>query len=241
MKRFLKIFFLLFIGFTNTVIFSSETTDVEKDSINSIFFYIYNQEFDLAEKELKANKESLKYFTNNWLYCDLLWWKAISKNDQKSLNKLQLFLEKKLLLIDEKSEEEKLIKIVYINYLMRIAAIKKQNFRTLKYFFQINRFYKRFDSSLLNPFQKDLYNVFLSVFTISKNKYILFNKEDEDPHFKILENYANSNDLITKTMAQYFLIKIYTDIKETPKPAKIYAKALFKQYPKNKVFFEFNQ
>jgi hypothetical protein len=238
MKSFNIILIVVLFIFSNLA-YSSEIQKDNKTLINSIFFHIYNQDFDLAEKEIDLHQDDLTDFTNNWLSCDLMWWKAISKADEGSFDKLQKYLEDQLNNINKDPKANKLMKMVYINYLMRLAAIKNQSYKTLKYFLKINKFHDKFDSDSLDSFQKDLYNIFHAVFVISKNDFLFFNKEKEESYFKTLDQYANSNQLIVKTMAQYFLVKIYLDIKETPQLAKTYLKTLCSQYPNNKVFMEF--
>jgi hypothetical protein len=217
--------YLLTSSFTSV---NGQSTDVKDKEI--VFYYIYNQQFNLAEKALQNYNKSLDPFIKDWLKCELLWWKTVSNDEEKTFNNFKRFLNQKINL-----SKDNLSIMLYNNYMMRLMAFKKNTFKTIKYYYKVNVLNKRIDTHNLTPFQKDIYLIFNSVFNITKNNLIFAGNDKDISYFSNLNNYETSNNLILKTLSKYFLMKIYLEIKKDKKTAKKYLKTIINYYPNNKL------
>ncbi len=233
----LLFFFSVFI-LDAQISFSSSKGKINKEIIaDSIFYHIYNLNFEKANIKLQTEKKHLSYIASNWLLCELKWWEVIQEQEDTSLYyEFQIYLEEKLEAVPKLKEENKLIEMVYLNYMLRLLAMKDKSLKMLKYLIQINRFIKEFDPNSLKLFEKDLYAIYHSVFLISKNKLKIFNRYNEQVLIDNIIERTKSSRIIIKTTAQYFLIKIFIEIKETPELAKAYIDDFQRQYPNNPVF-----
>ena len=102
---------------------STNASPVNENSIDSIFFYIYNQQFNKAEKELILSKNSLNPITYNLLKVDFIWWKTLSLNNENDFELLEKDLSEKLSNIDNLSNHQKLEQLIYLNYCYYSAVL----------------------------------------------------------------------------------------------------------------------
>ena len=207
-----------------------------ENDTDSIFFHIYNQQFDKAENELIHSKQTLKPLTYNLLTTDLTWWKAISLNNKVDFNILEINLTEKLSKVEKLSSQNNLEELLYLNYLIRLTAIKNQPFRMLNYFIRINKFIESFDNSNLPVEEQNIFDIFKAVFNISKTKVLVINTGIKNENLKILKGFQESSSLINKTTACYFLGKIYFEIEKSPEQAIEYYSKLCELYPNNMIF-----
>ncbi len=203
------------------------------DIETKVFYHIYNQNFIEAQKLLNEKSQYMKPFAKSWLECDLQWWKAVHTDTDSAYQKLQLFLEKKINIEENKVPQDEHMIMLYKNYLMRFSAMQNQRFKVLKYFYQIESFNHKLDIDSLNEFEKDIFQIFNSVLYISKSKLWIFSDKNNAEYLRILEKYTTSDNLMLQTLSKYFLIKIYTEILETPAKAIHYQEDLMRIYPNN--------
>lgn len=221
--------FVAYSSYTNKVYSNEDYTD-------SIFFHIYNQQFDQAENELIHSKQTLKPLTYNLLTTDLTWWKAISLNNKVDFDILENNLTEKLSKVEKLSSQNNLEELLYLNYLLRLTAINNQPFKMLNYFIRINKFIESFDNSSLPVEEQNIFDIFKAVFNISKTKVLVFNTGFKNENIKILKGFQESSSLVNKTTACYFLGKIYFEIEKSPEQAIEYYSKLCKLYPNNMIF-----
>jgi len=164
-----------------------------------------------------------------------MWWIAIKKNDKKTFRDLQKYFENTLK-NKKKSKNKHLQEMIYLNYLIRLSAIQNNKTDLLIYFFRLNSFIDSFKRNTLSMEQTRLFNLYHSVFLISKSKYIPFYAINIENEIQKIQKYSKSNNLIEKTLSLYLLSKIQIDIMNKPQLAKENISELLKIFPKNTTF-----
>lgn len=231
MIKFFSKFIVVFVFLSSSFLLANE----EQTIIEDIFFHIYNEEFDLAKKKLDSNKKNITDFSFSFLNSDLMWWIAIKKNDKKTFRDLQKYFENTLK-NKKKSKNKHLQEMIYLNYLIRLSAIQNNKTDLLIYFLRLNSFIDSFKSNTLSMEQTRLFNLYHSVFLISKSKYIPFYAINIENEIQKIQKYSKSNNLIEKTLSLYLLSKIQIDIMNKPQLAKENISELLKIFPKNTTF-----
>jgi len=230
-----KYYFLIILAFFCFKFKAKAQTYAKEQIAEQIFHHIYNQEFELAKQEL--NRQDLNIFSREWLRCELLWWENVSINDKNTHVQLEKFLVKKTKISDNSTEEEKILFLLHKNYSLRLKAMDNKKLSVINLFLQINGLIKEIDNKSLSPLEKNFYEIYTAVFAISKNKYKLFSSDDIDKiSIEVLKKHAVSFNRILRTLSQYFLLKIYLDIKDDYQKAKVYAVQLHEEYPDNQIF-----
>ena len=220
--------------------FSFPATDnsvyIKRNETDSIFFLIYNQEFSTAEAALSHSRINLNPLIYNLLNTDIIWWKAISSNKENDFKILENDLSKKLSNIEKLSSAHKLERLVYLNYLMRLMSISNQYLKMFGYFLQINSLIETIDNSGLTDEERNIFEIYKAIFYISKSKLIFTKPQYKSGNIEILKGYLESSSLINKTIACYFLAKIYSEIEKSPEQAIEYYSKLCQLYPNNMIF-----
>jgi hypothetical protein len=206
----------------------------ENKSIDKIFFLIYNQQFNEAEKELTQAKAGLSNLDFILLDIDLAWWEAIANNARYDFNEF----EKKLsgYSLAKNHTAGSLEELVVLSYQFRLAAKRDQYFRMIHFFLAINRVLEQPEFSSLPPERKDMFNLYKAIFLYGKSKLSLLSSKLQKENLAILDNYASSENRINFTIANYFLARIFIETENSPKQARPYYEKLSKMYPGNKVF-----
>ncbi|PID68860.1 MAG: hypothetical protein CR968_00725 [Flavobacteriia bacterium] len=212
----------------------------EPDITNEIFYHIYNQDFGVATQLLKDQKQNLRHTSYHWLLCDLEWWKAVAQNNPETYHDLETFLLQELDRVTPETHEQELLELIYLNYLVRLKSIQKERVKMLQYFFKIESFIKHFDASRLEGRYKSFYQIYLNIFKLTKQKYLPFTGIKKEPLINDLKQMTNSEELIDKTLATYFLVKVYLEITEEPYLVKGFVDDLVALYPRNKTFAGLN-
>lgn len=235
---FIKLFFksllvsFIFVTFSS---YANKFNEIDNE-IDSIFFHIYNQQFNKAEKELNLSKNWLKPFTFNLLTTDLKWWKTISSNNEVGFEIFEKELSEKLSKVENLANQNNFDELLYLNYLLRLAAIENQPLRMISYFLRINKFIESFNNSALPREEQDTYQIFKAVFNVSKSKVLIIGSGLKNENIKIIQGYKDSSNLVNKTIACYFLGKIYLEIEKSPENAIEYYSKLCQLYPNNMIF-----
>lgn len=211
-------------------------TCLKKNETDSIFFLIYNQDFQKAEDLLSNSTVILKPIEYNLLTTDLFWWKALSVNNENDFNALESYLLKKLGTSEKLNNRNYLEELIYLNYLIRLMTIKNQYVKILKYFFQINSIVEKVDNSVLSGEEQNIFEIYSAVFNITKSKFFFTKQQFRFENIQILKKYMASSNQIHKTISCYFLAKIYAEIEKSPDQSLLYFSFLNNLYPENKIF-----
>lgn len=210
------------------------------DSINSdsIFFYVYNQQYDRAELELHKLKNSIKPSTYFIFETDLKWWETLSFNRKEEFEMFEEYLNERLSAskTETNSIEGNLQELVCLNYLLRLMAATNQHLKMINIFFKLNSCIDSFELTALSNDEKDIYIIYKAVFNISKNKILLINKTNNTKNIQVLKGFENSENIVNKTFAHYFLAKIYAELEKNPEEAQKRFKELYALYPNNQFF-----
>jgi hypothetical protein len=205
-------------------------------NVDSIFYHIYNQQFDIAEMELSNSKIGLKSSIYFLLETDLLWWRTLSANSETAFAHFEEYLIKNLTYYSTPANVTSLEKFVCLNYLLRMMATTNQHLKMINYFFKVNWYIDSFDNSSLSVEEKDIVSIYNAVFNIGKSKILFINSKNNLTNIAILKSYLNSQSIVNKTLSHYFLAKIYTDIENVPSESKIHYRQLCLLYPNNQIF-----
>jgi len=213
-----------------------------KDSIvNPIFSAIYNQEFDLAESLLNLQKDQLDSFYSDVLSIDLFWWKfstTRSKEDAQNLNNL---LKKHVEQGIERND--KVAQLIGKSYQLRYARKKYNLFDVISLRSEINTLLSEIDRNELpiSGNELKLFDLYVTMFNYFSrvNPFSVWNKSQErDFYVTEMEQFVSEENLIVKTMAHYFLGRIYQKIERETEKASAHFSILTKQFPENKLFVE---
>lgn len=237
MKVFKKVFSILLIFVFGLGVVSKVTGQNHKDvELEKVFFHIYNQQFEDAQKEITSFSTSYDSLYIDFLTTDLLWWKAITGNNTNEFRNMENYLTEKLNNSETDLQKEKLCKLFYLNYLLRLAIVNNQSFKAVGYFFKINKLIADVQLESLDKLQQNIFTIFIAVFKIGKSEFYIFNGKIREENIKILLGFQDSDDLITKTLSMYFLAKTYAEVEKSNQKAKFYFGKLTQLFPNNSTF-----
>lgn len=202
---------------------------------DSIFYYIYNQQFDKAEKGLQLYRNTLQPNLYHLYETDLLWWQTLSQAQSSDFSALEKFLQQQLNRLDTNSLNRGIEELIYLNYLMRLKAIQNQPLKMFTYYLQIQKLINNFDQTRLSREERSIYEIYTAVFNVGKSK-LLMNPKLRAHSIEQIKKHQNSSQQSIQTIAYYFLAKIYFDIEKSPQQAGAYYSLLCARYPNNIIF-----
>lgn len=236
MKPYLSI--LLFILLLPFLGFSSN----QDSTLNSIFTKIYNQEFEQANIQLKLEEYKLNDFYSSVLHIDLLWWKyssSRSKSDAKNLTNYLKSIEPE----EPQNSKEKIRQLICKSYQLRYARKKYNLFDVIRLQSEIKQVLAELNRANLpiSENQQKLFDLYMVMFQYFDKVNPFFIKSTADkrkPELEKMKQFSIDDNFIVKTMAQYFLGRIYQKVENKPEDGKFYFEILTQQFPKNKLFKE---
>jgi hypothetical protein len=236
MRRFVIILLLLF--FLPTWGFSSNSDS----TINVIFKNIYNQEFDKAESQLIEESQHLNDFYSTVLNIDLLWWKyssTRSKTDARTLNNYLNKIEPKYL----QNPKDKIKLLICKSYQLRYARKRYNLFDIIGIRSEIKDLLLELDRNKLSISGNqlklfDFYIVMFEYFDKVNPFFVQSTSDKRKNELLVLKRFSKEDDLVIRTMAQYFLGRIYQKVENKPEMGKLYFEILTQQFPKNSLFKE---
>ncbi len=225
---------------TDAVFFTKKQTDILDN--------LYSYNFFRADSLIKTSKVKKE---NNW-YLTLInyyWWQTISGNDsiyfsRKAIEKADAGI------LNLKKKKEKFTNndiyslIIFYAFKARFEILDNNYLKALRF---LQKSIKYISISLketgnFEGFKLTTGLYFYTIAHIMENfplfyPYVLFfPKGDKILGIKYLKECALSKDIVLRTEAKYFLMKIYTESENNYPAAEIFAKNLTKQYPRNMVF-----
>ncbi|HKJ79654.1 MAG TPA: hypothetical protein VKA10_08965 [Prolixibacteraceae bacterium] len=221
-----------------------ESTLLKKDStVNHIFKLIYDQQYQKAETELTRVNHKLDSFYADILKIDLYWWEYVKSKDKETTNRLNSMIEH-FIDSDSSTTEGKIKQLIGKSYQIRYefgrynfigAAFIRSDIKNLiAEIKQENTQYSRERAKLF-----DLYNLLFSYFDNLLNPFFAENKRTiRTNSLLLLDEYTADQDLIVKTLACYFVGKIYLNIEKEPLKSKPCFEFLTEKFPKNPLFEE---
>ncbi|NQU51978.1 MAG: hypothetical protein HQ522_05520 [Bacteroidetes bacterium] len=225
------------------LIFSFSGKAFNNDSItNHIYTLIYNQQFNQAEELLTKNNELLDPFYLEILNIDLHWWKYSTtrlKTDARNLTGLLKDFNE----TEQSSQRVKINQLIRKSYQLRYERKRYKLIQVLFLRSEINQLLSMIirDELPISGEQLKLFDLYISMFRYFENvnPFSLQNKSVErEKELQKMENFARSENLITSTMAHYFLGRIYQKIEREPKKGKTHFEILTQKFPENNLFIE---
>lgn len=230
--RILPVHLILLLCFTGRLF----AVDVNDGDFTRIFDLIYNQDFEEARIELDRAKTGLDKWEYNILNIDLLWWEALTANSREDYKHFESALKSTYSDIKKSRKSYSIEELITLSYSFRLEAMQGNLISMMIDFMKINHIIQRFDTGVLSPAQKELFNVYLALFNIGKSKLLFNNPGLREEGIKILEANLSSSDSVSLTISRYFLSKIYLEVDPSPEKARIYCQQLCSAYPANKIF-----
>ncbi len=215
---------------------------LNNDSItNSIFSAIYMQQFERAEALLQAEKDELDAFVFNVLNIDLLWWKFSSTRAKEDAENLNDRLEKYIKSGIEKNDT--VAQLVGKSYQLRYARKKFNLFDVISMRSEVNDLLSELDRNKLSIAGNELklFDLYIDLFHYFNlvHPFSVWSKSAErDFYISKMEVYASDKNLIVKTMADYFLGRIYQKVEREPEKAREHFLILTREFPENQIFLE---
>lgn len=216
----------------------------ESDSlVNRIFNLTYNQEYDLAGSILQANKENIDKIHFTVLEIDMSYWKNVTGTnnpDYKAFEATQQNYNTET----TSTFEQKTIQLITLSYQLRYEL------KRYKFFSAISTHKKTktvFDELKTNTRtqefeQQELLQLYNSMFSYFDNYLNPFGgkakKSISEEALLNMEELANSDQEMVKTLASYFVAKTYLKYEKVPEKGIPYFQYLCKKYPDNLKFTE---
>ena len=207
-----------------------------KSGLEKVFYFIYNQQFSDAENALQSLSSEPDTLVIEILETELKWWETMATYDNREFKLLEEQLKIKLENIPPQFQNRKLIELLYLNYLLRLAALNNNYFKTIGYIFRINKLIDDIPMENSDVLQQNIYAIIIAVYNVGKSKFLIFNDNFRQENIAVLTRFTNAESLIPKTLSYYFLAKIYTEIEKSPQKAKYCFSELHKMFPGNTIF-----
>jgi hypothetical protein len=224
------------------LLFVFQTASAQNDSIiNHIFKLIYNEKFEQAEQALKNSSGFDDSFYVDVLKIDLYWWQYI--HDKEKGNQLKATIDS---FSDSanSSSEGKIKQLIGTSYQIRFefnrfnllgaVAARKEIKQLITKIKQDNSKYSKERAKLF-----ELYNLLFQYFDNLINPLFSENKRlKRASALVLLDDFTKDKDLIVRTLACYFVGKIYLNIEKNPQKSKSCFEFLVVQFPNNSIFNE---
>ncbi|MCY1721768.1 hypothetical protein OU798_15545 [Prolixibacteraceae bacterium Z1-6] len=216
----------------------------EKDSlVNRIFNLAYNQQYEAAETLLQKNKTNIDALYFAVLEIDMSYWKNVTGTHDPNYKAF----ENTLSLYETESPEtfnQKGIQLIQLSYKLRYEL---KRFKLIDAVFTHNKTTTLFgqlktDSEMQNVGDPELFQLYNAMFLYFSNYLKPFGgkskKESCKQALQEIESLANSENLVTKTIASYSLGRTYLKYEDAPEKGISYFRILAELYPGNKKFPE---
>lgn len=239
MTGFKSILLLLFLELLISVQVKSETP-VIKLPIDTIFSFIYNQQFEKAEKQLDILQKKTNDTDYIILKIDLNWWKSVKKINVHDFTNFKVVLHQITEKLQGVQAKNELNNLILLSYSMRMEAHEDRYISMIGSFNKINHLIKVLDKQPLSKYEKDIYELYKAILGIFKSKVIFYNSPGlRKESIAALEKNSISTQIIQKTIANYFLAKVYLELENNPSKSIAYFKRLNQMYPQNLIFADY--
>jgi hypothetical protein len=230
---------LAFLFFHSKSVYSQQGDSIA----NKIFALIYNEQYTEAEKTLAQQARLIDPFYADLLKTDLYWWKYVRNQKKEDSGRLKIMLHK-LTSSDSTFVNGKIMQLIGKSYQIRYefkrynivgAIFLKSNIKNLLEEIKSEKLeYKENQLKLLY-----LYDTLFQYFNSWVNPLFADRKYTERENaLKRLEQFVTDDDLVVKTLACYFIGKIYLNIEKKPGKGVVCFKQLNNLYPDNKIFIQ---
>jgi hypothetical protein len=214
---------------------------VEKNKVEQIFTLIYNQEFNKAEKLLNTEQDHLDSFYSRILKLDLYWWKYSLSRSKEDANVFKDVLED-FDAATQNTKEERINELIRLSYKMRYELKKYNLISVILIRSDVRKQIELLKSETLNiPAEQlklfDLYLALFQYFDSAINPFSIERKSSElSASLLLLEKYTHEDDLITSTIAHYFLGRILIKVEDNSEKGREHFTVLANRFPKNSLF-----
>jgi len=200
---------------------------------------LYNFNFHTSKKIIDSlNVKNKKNIDILILNIDYRWWKIKSEDTENNKKKFRISLERLKNNIQHFSEEEKkdVLWIYYYTYHSRYHLRYKNYFKVLNHYPKFDKLIKEFNTNTNEISHQDEIKLIRNFYFYLKYKFLSLNSQKKKHHLNEIKSLTDSEALVVKTESNYLLMRIYTEINNSPEKAKYYQKFLHSRYPNNPLF-----
>lgn len=217
---------------------NNNATGCSNDSLiyDRIFGLIYNQQFDEARAELSREENMLDILHYQLLLLDLYWWEAITSNNSNDFSQLKAELHNVSQQKGYDPECQNLLELIRLSYAFRVAATKNHMISSMIYFTRINVILEKAEPAKLTFEQQEIFWLYRALINIGKSYFNFGSRKMREENIEFLVSKLNSPVISHRTIANYFLSKIYADIEMNYVAALGYCEELCRLYPDNTIF-----
>jgi hypothetical protein len=230
------VFILLFAGIINGAAAQNEITD-------QIFFFIYNQKYDSAAFQLKQHEHEIDPYYFAVLNIDKSYWENVTGTDKPDYAAFESTLQK-YEMENAENLHEKVIQLMVLSYQLRYELKRYQIIDAIFTRSETVKLYHKLEnkSQLLSPGQQQLFQLYHALILYFNNYlkpgFMSNRRENIQAAVTTMERLTNSEQLMTKTLANYFLGKIRLKYEKQPAKAAESFHFLVVTYPGNQTFKE---
>ncbi|MDX8337976.1 hypothetical protein SLH46_02200 [Draconibacterium sp. IB214405] len=235
-----RVFFFIFLLTT----LNSSGSTLNNDSIaNRVFTLIYEQNLTEAEKIYTSGKDELNEFYRTFLNLDLHWWKYRTTYSKENSDKLDQLIDASIL-PETDTYEKKMRQIIVRSYQLRYDKKKFNIFGMLSARSDIRDLIADIEKEA-PPFTGDeqkLFESYVIMYQYIENINFFANakkSEAREKKLKRMEKFAEEDNVILNTVADFFLARMYQKIEDKPEVGLEHFKILTRKYPTNKTFAEY--
>jgi len=226
------------------LLFVLRDASAKNDStINHIFKLIYNEQFAQAEQALSKSQNFNNSFYADVLKIDLYWWKYVNTKEREDRNRITAIM-KDFSESTNHSPEGKIKQLIGKSYQIRFefdrynlpgaVATRSEIKQLINGIQQENNQYSKERAKLF-----ELYTLLFQYFDNLINPFFSERKRiKRTTALILLDKFTTHQDLIVRTLACYFVGKIYLNIEKEPQKSMPCFEFLVKQFPKNLLFSE---
>ena len=226
------------------LLFVFQNTSAKNDSIiNHIFKLIYNEQFEQAEQALSKSNNFNNSFYADVLEIDLYWWKYIYEPKKENSRRLKAIIDS-FSDFSNSSSEGKIKQLIGKSYEIRFefarynlpgaVAARSEIKQLISEIKQNNSQYSKERAKLL-----ELYTLLFQYFDNLINPLFSESKRIKRASaLVLLDDFTGDKDLIVRTLACYFVGKIYLNMEKNPQKGIACFDFLVKQFPNNSIFNE---
>lgn len=211
------------------------------DMINRIFNLAYNMNYQEAEVLLTKNTHNIDAFYLAVLKIDMSYWKNVTGTNKPNYEEFENTLEK-FKFEQTASFEQRGIKLIRLSYQLRYELKRYRIFSAISTHKKTKLLFDELKQNpqLSNNIDNELFELYNAMFLYFSNYLKPFGGKSKEQNCQQaitqMKHLAGSEQIMTKTLASYFLGKTFLKYENTPEQGITYFSYLSKTYKGNTKF-----
>lgn len=211
--------------------------------VNRIFNLTYNQEYDLANSILQENKENIDEIYFAVLEIDMSYWENVTGTNNPDYTAFEA-TQQKYKPDSSETFNQKVIQLITLSYQLRYELKRYKLFSAISTHKKTKTIFNELktDKRIKEFEMQELLQLYSSMFSYFDNYLNPFggkSKKDNSRQALLnMEKLAYSDHKMVRTLASYFVAKIYLKYEKVPEKGIPHFQYLCNQYPGNLKFPE---